>query len=134
MAVTALDAYFFIGSKVEMERLEENFVTGVWSPPFADNATPMATCNSAEPPNKRRPQQKTKTTSKGKGNNKQQKSVGKDNKQHKSAGKGNKQQQISGKEQATRYRSHHWNADTPSFLCGRHAARSNATAKYGRGA
>ncbi len=66
MVVTALDAYFFKGSKVEMERLEENFVTGVWSPPFTDNAILLASCKSAEPPNKRRRQQKTKTTTKGK--------------------------------------------------------------------
>ncbi len=86
-----------LGSKVEMERLEEDFVTGVWSPPFTDSVTLLATCNTAEPPSKRRRQQKTKTKT-GKENNKQQTKTGKkNNKQQKSGGKENKQQNSGGK-------------------------------------
>jgi len=64
-----------------MKQLEEDFVMGVWSPPFSNSVAPLTSCNTAEPPSKRR----------------QQKKNGKENNQPQAKGKTNKLQQKSGR-------------------------------------
>ncbi len=49
---TVIVFFYDTGSKVEMEQLEEDFVSGTWSLPFSDNVEPSDDCNP-EPPSKR---------------------------------------------------------------------------------